>query len=258
MTPSTKALHGLRWLRQGIALFQKQPARFAMLFLGYMFIMQLVSQIPVISLATFVTLPMFTMTFLYACRDMSAGKTISFDLLIAGFKRPVIKPLAILGLLYPVAGILALGCAALFDDGLLWRIFVGSGISMQELTQLQTSGNTNLLPALAVTLLIYLPATTVIWFATPLVAWQGMPIPKALFFSLMTVKRHLKAFIMFGLGCFVLCVVIPAVFSLLIMMFAELNIITVSISAVFSLWCMMVVYCAFWIIYDDLLNVSQA
>ena len=67
---------GIEWIRQGFALFRKQPAELSMLFLLYMLLMCAVSLIPLIGQALpLLLVPVFSMAFLQACVHIEQGKT---------------------------------------------------------------------------------------------------------------------------------------------------------------------------------------
>lgn len=247
------ASHGLTWLRQGISLFRRQPGKFGLLFLGYMLLLQIIGSLPVLNILAFVILPMFTMTFFHATRDMEAGKPLTLELLLAGFKSPAVKQLGILGALYIPAGITALAVASLADGGILWRMFTSSSITQEDMVSLQATGNgLTILTATLLAMAVYLPATATLWLASPLVAWQKMPTGKAIFYSFVTFYRHIGAFIVYGAGCFILCILLPALLGYVMVLLVSIQA-ALLIIAVLTIWFMMVIYCSVWYIYQELL-----
>ena len=58
---------GIEWIRQGFALFRKQPAELSMLFLLYMLLLFSLSIIPLLGqLLPLLLVPVFSMAFIYS------------------------------------------------------------------------------------------------------------------------------------------------------------------------------------------------
>ncbi|MEO8407135.1 MAG: hypothetical protein ABI476_01735, partial [Oxalobacteraceae bacterium] len=71
------ATTGLLWVKQGFALFRKQPAEMSMLFLAYMFLMLAVGIIPLAGqVLPLILVPAFSIAFLQACVNIERGKRI--------------------------------------------------------------------------------------------------------------------------------------------------------------------------------------
>ena len=242
MTTPLSAKSGWLWIRQGFSLFRKQPVGFNLLFLAYFFLMQIISVLPVFKILSLATLPLFSMAFMLASRDVSQGQRVSAKSILAALRQPATKSLLLLGLLYPVAALIALAASSLADGGLLWSASVGSGIDVQEIP------DSNIFSAMLVTFVVGIPAAMAFWFAAPLVAWQNMPVTKALFYSFFAVYRAGRAFIVYILGWFVISIVLPSVLCAFIA-------ITFGIQAAFavalptSIILTVVIYCSFYPTY---------
>ena len=59
---------GWIWIKEGFALFRKQPAEISTLFLAYMFAMLLLNVVPLLGrILPLVLVPVFAMSFMQAC-----------------------------------------------------------------------------------------------------------------------------------------------------------------------------------------------
>jgi len=189
---------GWLWIKQGFALFRKQPGGLSTLFLGYMFVMIFLSLLPV--LGQFVPLmlvPVFSIAFMRACVDIEQNKRITPLLLLSGFRKPAFTPLFALGTLYLAAAAAAVAVSTLADDGMLAKFLMG-----RIEPDAQALKDANLSGAILLALAVYVPAAMAFCFAAPLIYWQQMGLGKAIFFSFFAVLRALRAFITFALGWF--------------------------------------------------------
>ena len=117
---------GIDWIRQGFALFRKQPAELSMLFLLYMLLMFVLSRIPLIGqLLPLLLVPTFSMAFMQACVEIEAGRKVRSDLLLTAFRSPALGTLLRLGVLYLLAAILAVAASTIIDDGVFWKLMSG-------------------------------------------------------------------------------------------------------------------------------------
>ena len=68
------AATGWQWIKHGFSLFRKQPAELSTLFLSYMFLMMIVTIIPLLGqLLPLVLMPVFSMAFMQACVQVEKG-----------------------------------------------------------------------------------------------------------------------------------------------------------------------------------------
>lgn len=233
---------GWLWLKEGIALFRQQPAELSTLFLGYMFLMLVLSLVPVVGqLAPLILVPVFAMAFMQACRHIEQGKRVYPNLLLTGFRSPALGRLLTLGLLYLLAAYAAVGASSLVDGGAFWTAMTSVSAEAKE----AKGGN---FLAIVVAALIYIPAGMAFWFAAPLIAWQQMPVSKSLFYSFFAVRSSGRAFIVYGLAWLLFGVLLPSIigfvfgllFSMTVAMFILLPL---------SIILTVVMYCSFYPTY---------
>lgn len=184
------AFSGWLWIKQGFALFRRQPAEMSTLFVLYVFLTGMLSLIPLVGpILRFILVPAFSMAFMQACVDIEQGKRVYPRLLFVGFRMPVFKSLAKLGVLYLSAALLALAATMLFDGGLFWQAINSQNPPDQKAVQ-----ESGLVLSTLFAVLTYLSISLLLWFAPPLIAWQNMSVGKAIFFSFFSVLRAFKAF----------------------------------------------------------------
>lgn len=220
---------GWHWVQQGFGLFRQQPGGLFTLFLAYLFLMLLVSVVPLLGqLAQVILMPVFSIAFMQACLAIEQKQRIRPKLLFAGFARTSLPALLGLGGLYLLAGLLALGASALADDGLFWKLASGQIDPKAEFTQTGNIGTGFLVAAL-----VYIPAAMAFFFTAPLIFWKHMGLGKALFFSFFAAIKALKAFIVFGLSWFAIMMLV----SQLVILVVGLN--ETAIMVMMPLWIVM-------------------
>ncbi|MBP0598404.1 hypothetical protein J8I26_09835 [Herbaspirillum sp. LeCh32-8] len=240
------AKDGWLWVKQGFALFRKQPAEMSTLFLSYMFLMLAIGIIPVLGqMLPLILIPLFSMSFMQACAQIEKGQRVYPNLLLVGFRDPARNTLLKLGVLYLLAATLVVAASTLADGGVFWKAMMGNGLSAKELEGAAGSMRIAMLIAAA----LYVPAAMAFWYAAPLIVWQRMTLGKALFYSFFTVRRAGRAFLLYALVWIVIAVVAPTIISLLI------TLLTGSINAVIfillpiSIILTVVMYCSFYPTY---------
>lgn len=236
---------GWLWVKEGFALFRKQPAEISTLFLAYMFLMLAIGIVPLLGqILPMVLVPVFSMAFMQACVQIEQGQKVFPNLLLTGFRSPSFRSLLKLGGLYLVAAVLAVAASALVDGGVFWQVMSGD----KELDA-ETIRQSNMSAAMMFSAAVYLPAAMAFWYAAPLIMWQKMGVGKAVFYSFFAVKRSGKAFIVYGLAWLLIGVLMPAVVSsLLAMLFGKAFIVMVVLLPL-SLMLTVVMYCSFYPTY---------
>lgn len=238
---------GWLWIKEGFALFRKQPADISTLFIAYMFLMLAIGILPVLGqLLPLVLVPVFSMAFMEACRRIAAGKRVYPNLLLAGFRSPQIKSLLLLGLLYLLSAMLAVAASSLIDGGLFWRAMSG-----QTAVDPKTVEGSNLLSAMLFAAAVYLPAAMAFWYAAPLIAWQQMPLGKAVFYSFFTVYRQGRAFFVYALGWVGIGVLLPSFVSLIAGAILGRALATMLVLLPLSVALTVVMYCSFYATYTQ-------
>lgn len=240
---------GWLWIKEGIALFRKQPAQVSTLFLSYMFLMLALGVIPVIGqLLPLILVPIFALSFMQACLHIEQGKPVYPKLLLVGLRSPARRNLLTLGVLYLLAALLAVGASRLVDGGAFWNAMTGTGLNSQDIE----ANNTSL--AIIVAALVYIPAAMAFWFAAPLIAWQHMSVSKALFYSFFAVCRASKAFVVYVLAWLLIGVLLPAIVSTIVALLINNITLIVFILLPLSIILTMVMYCSFYATYTAIFS----
>ncbi|RZI41850.1 hypothetical protein EGT07_17285 [Herbaspirillum sp. HC18] len=237
------AIAGWRWVKEGFALFRKQPAEISTLFLAYMFLMLALGVVPLLGqVLPLLLVPVFSMAFMQACVHIEQGRKVYPNLLIAGFRGPAFRKLMELGVVYLGAAVVAVGASALVDGGAFWDMMTGQKSLEEALRQ------PRLTLAMMFAAIVYTPAAMGFWYAAPLVAWQNMGVGKAIFYSFFAVKRSGRAFLVYGLAWILIGVVLPLMLTGLVALVAGKfagGVITLSLSLVLTV----VMYCSFYPTY---------
>ncbi|MBB3213039.1 hypothetical protein FHW67_002327 [Herbaspirillum sp. Sphag1AN] len=232
---------GWLWIKEGFALFRKQPAELSTLFLGYMFLMLLLGVIPVVGqLLPLILMPVFSLSFMQASRYIAQGKRVYPNLLLVGWRSPALRSLLLLGVFYAIAAYAAMGLSRLVDGGAFWRVMFQGGLDIQELE----GGSMGF--GMLVAALVYIPAAMAFWFAAPLMFWQEMPLGKAMFYSFFAVRRSGKAFLVYALSLLQIGVILPAIFGTIVALLFNNTSIIVFILVPLSIILTVVIYCSFY------------
>jgi len=239
------AATGWQWIKQGFALFRKQPAELCTLFLSYMFLMMVITIIPLFGqVLPLILVPVFSMAFMQACVQVEKGQRVYPNLLLAGFRSPAFLTLLTLGVLYVLAAVLAIGASALVDGGVFWQVMTGGAR-----VDARTVQDSNITLAMVVAALLYTPAAMAFWYAAPLAAWQGMGVGKALFYSFFAVRRAGRAFLLYGLGWGLIGVVLPLLLSTLLGQLTGSPVLMMMVLLPLSIVLTVVMYCSFYPTY---------
>ena len=236
---------GIEWIRQGFALFRKQPAELSMLFLLYMLLMFAVSLIPLIGQALpLLLVPVFSMAFLQACVHIEQGKKVLPNLLWTGFRSPALPILLQLGVIYMLAAVFSVAASSVVDGGVFWKLLSG------QLNPEKEKIVADALPlAMIFAALVYIPFCMALWHAAPLAAWQRMSLAKSIFYSFFAVRNCGKAFLAYGLGWIVMGIAIPAFISAILMLAIGRSEIMMMVLMPFSIVMTIVMYCSFYPTY---------
>jgi hypothetical protein len=239
---------GWLWVKEGFALFRKQPAELSTLFFGYMFLMLALGIIPVLGqLMPLILVPLFSMTFMHACVHIETGKKVYPNLLLVGFRSPFVRNLIKLGTLYLLAAIIAIGASALIDGGVFLQALTG-----QIAIDAETVRNSNMTLAMLFSAAVYIPAAMAFWYAAPLIAWKEMSVGKAIFYSFFAVRRASKAFLIYGLAWVTIGMILPVIISSIFGMLLNSSNASIFILLPVSLVLTVIMYCSFYPSYTHL------
>jgi hypothetical protein len=196
---------GWLWIKDGFALYRKQPAEMSTLFMCYLFMLFAPMFIPLLGpIVLMVLMPALSMCFMQACLHLEQNKRVYPNLLLTGFRRPVFSHLVKLGFVYLLAVIIATVIAILLDDGYLWKTLPGL-IERKD----KIEPDPRLLLSLFIYQVTYLICQLPLWYAAPLIVWQKMSVAKSIFYSFFSVKRNAGAFIVYFLGWLVIGGLLP-------------------------------------------------
>lgn len=210
---------GVQWARDGLRVFFARPLNFMGLF-GVVLLAMLLAQLLwwVGSLLLWASLPLITLGFMIATKQVLEGGTPTFQVFVAPLRGDPARARALwtLGALYALAMLLIVGVHAWIDGG-----------RMAALQATATSGKgtpESMAPMLAdarlqLSILWFAGAAAVLslpfWHAPALVHWGGHTAGKALFSSTVACWRNKGAFVMYALTGFGAVTAFAALSSLL-------------------------------------------
>ncbi|MET0322426.1 MAG: BPSS1780 family membrane protein [Duganella sp.] len=234
---------GLQWVKQGMQVFRKQPGALMALFFCCMFLSMGVMIIPLVGqVAPFVLTPLFTIALLEGCKHADAGQRALPNLLLSGFRKPVRSPLLTLGALNFVMLLLAAAILYALGGDTLNKIIAARP---KQVAPEQVEG---IVGAVFAASGFYTLSWILTCLAAPLVYFQKLTVGKALFFSVVSVARGFKPFlvatIMLHLLYFVGCQIVVLVFGGS----------PVAVAGVFTLFLLTIVlaHCTLYVAYREL------
>ena len=204
---------GAIWVKLGIRVFFKQPLALAGLFFMFMAVMTVASLLPFIGLALAMTLmPAATLGLMAATLVASEGHFPMPIVLLTAFRanKKESRAMLLLGALYAVGFLLAMGASWLVDGGDFAQVYLGGNTPTRELML-----EPNFQAAMWVFIGLHLPLSLLFWHAPALVHWHHLTPLKSLFFSLVACWRNFWAFAVFGLMWLALLVLVVASISML-------------------------------------------
>ena len=194
-----RAAHGVQWVSSGFRAFFRQPlgysALFALVGLGALLLAQLPLIGPVVALAT---MPLATLVFMQATRELLAGRRVQPGLLLQPLRDPAQRRgLLQLGAVYAAATIGVMLLAHVADGGRFTE--VATAVATDQVTP-EMLGDPMLEFGLLLRLLLLSLLSLLFWHAPALVCWHAMPVGKALFASWVACWRCIGAFTVYGLA----------------------------------------------------------
>ena len=242
---------GWHWIKQGWALFRKQPGALMALFFTCMFLSMFVLLLPVLGQILWgVLMPLLSIALLQGCAEVDQGRRALPNLLLTGLQKPMRKHLLGLGVL----NFLVMALAALI-------LFAMAGDVMEAWREAQSQAAAGVKPPnvdglLSATLIgsaIYTTWWILSSMAAPLIFWQKMPLNKALFFSVVAVLRAIKAFISAVLIHHILLFIGIQIIVLV------LGVSQIAIAAVFTIYLvnLVLVHCTLYAAYSQIFGPPQ-
>ena len=245
---------GWLWLKEGFAVFRKQPFELSTLFISYMLLMIAIGLVPLLGqILPLLLLPVFSLAFLRASAQVRTGERIRPRLLFEGFRSPAVKRLLLLGLLQLLAVTLALGASALIDGGLFWKILSG-----QVALDPKVVAGSNLGLAMLFSAALYVAPSMAFWYAAPLIAWHQMGVGKAVFYSFFAVLRESRAYLVYGLAWIGVAIVLPTFLSLILALLFNSPSVIIMVMMPVSMLLTVVWYASFYVTYTDVFDLPTA
>lgn len=198
------SLQGARWLAHGWRIFKAAPVSWLSMVFAYTLVMTLLSVVPVVGVvAATVMVPAFSVSFMAASRAVDRSGELALAMLFAGFRERLQAQLT-LGALYLACLALLLAVTTLADDGAFAR-WLATG----KRPAAETLHSDGFQAALVVAAALYTQVMMLFWFSPLLVAWHGLPVAKALFFSYFAVLMNWRAFLAYGVVTAIATVAAP-------------------------------------------------
>jgi hypothetical protein len=183
---------GWDWLKQGVALFRKQPVALTTLLFANILVSLSVSFVPFLGpLLGPVLIPSFSIAFMQACLMIENGDRVTPAVLLTGFRRPALGALCKIGLIY---------LGVWMAEMLVVVLMLGPEF-FEEIAKRQTDPKAAAEPLSTAVLVFLLIALlnlgmlVTLYFAAPLAYWKRMGTGKALFYSFFAVVRSARVFL---------------------------------------------------------------
>lgn len=200
-----QAIAGWWWIRDALALVKSRFFELIFIVFGMLFFSLLLTSIPYLGpIVVFLVAPLFAVGVAQAFRDAQQSQARHIGVLFVAFRSPALRPLMWLGVLQFVANLLSLYLASLVDDGFLLKFYQNPQILDSQVTKdpaMLREVMLQLFRSFAISRVIYLPAAMLFWFAPYLIAWHGMAVGKAMFYSFFAVWRARLAFLVYLGAC---------------------------------------------------------
>jgi hypothetical protein len=181
---------GWAWLKQGAALFGKQPAGLTMLLFANILISIAFSAVPFLGpILAVVLIPSLSMAFMQACLLIDNGQRVTPGVLLTGFRKPAVGALCKLGLVYLLVSLTLAVLARFLIDDAFWQQITAQQADPKKLAV----DVSDILGMLAI-FLLDLAALISLAFAAPLTYWEHMGAGKATFYSFFAVVKSARVF----------------------------------------------------------------
>ncbi|MGH8765810.1 MAG: BPSS1780 family membrane protein [Burkholderiales bacterium] len=196
------ARHGLRWIGDGFVIFRASPLRQLVLNLAFFAVFSIVVALPLVGfVAVWLLLPAMMIGPHAISRQASLaarGEAPGWNLLFAGFREGFPAQLR-LGGVYLAAMLLVIACTIPVDGGRFAQAMAGQ-IALDH-SDMESPA---LLRAIFVGAVLQTAALGALWYAPLLVAWDRLPVSKAVFFSAAAAFINWGAFLVYGIAITVL------------------------------------------------------
>ena len=208
---------GIEWVKLGIRTFFRQPLALAGLFFMFMALMTIASQVPYLGFVLAMTLlPSATLGLMAATLDACNNRFPMPIVLLSAFRanKQKTRDMLVLGALYALGFLLAMGASYLVDGGSFARVYLGGEPPTREMIL-----TPEFQAAMWVFIGLHIPLSLMFWHAPALVYWHDLPPVKSLFFSIVACFRNFWAYAVFALtwlGVLVMTVLVVTTLSTLL------------------------------------------
>ena len=184
---------GLGWIGEGFLIFRVAPLRQLLFNLAFLLAITIAVAVPVVGFAAvWVLIPALMIGPHAMSRAAARGAPPVPQMLISGFRQNLAAQLR-LGIVYLAAMLAVLAATALADDGSFAQVMIGR--ARLELGDLQ---NPALQQAMMIGAGLQTAVLAALWYAPLLVAWNGLSVSKAVFFSAAAALINWRAFLAYG------------------------------------------------------------
>jgi hypothetical protein len=189
------AVAGLRWITGAFGIFRVAPVRQLAFNLAFLLSLAVALSIPAAGFAlVWLLIPALMVGPHAVARVASRGAPPGPGLLLSGFRRNFAAQLR-LGGVYLAGMAVVLAASVPADEGRFAQAMIG--VARIEMEDLQTPGTQNAMLIIAVLQTVLLAA---LWYAPLLVAWKGLELLKAVFFSAAAALINWRAFLAYSVG----------------------------------------------------------
>jgi len=204
---------GAAWLIDGFGYFTRDPGTWLGLSIVFLVILIAAHFIPFLgSIAMQILTPVFMGGLMLGCRAQDSGQPLTIGHLFEGFSNRT-SQLALVGLLYFVGF-----CVIVLITAILMAVFLGGVGALQQLQQSDLGALVGVAASIAVPLLVALalivPLVMLVWFAPPLVVFDGKEPIEAMRLSFQGCLLNVVPFLLYGIVGLVLSVLASIPFML--------------------------------------------
>jgi len=242
------ARHGVAWLLAGLQLFRRSPPLLTALTFAYLFVVLFLNLLPLIGPFLLpLALPALNTIVANGVRALEQG-------------RPVNKLTLLHGLATNTTGLLHLGGLHVLGSVAILAISVLLEGGPQGLGKLENADPAAMLAMFGRLLIVATPVLMAFWFAPLLVAWDGVPALKSVFFSFVAAVRNWRAFAAYVLAFATVGIAIPGLILILAGMVSPtlLNILSVALRMVLIFVLAPVLMASVYLSYRDVFQDGAA
>jgi hypothetical protein len=248
------AAAGWGWILTGFAIFRRSPMILGMLVLTYWFTVVFLNVLPFVgALAASLVIPGMSVGLMQAARQVERGQPVGVQTLFGSMKENG-RTLIALGALYLCCTLGILGMSTLLDGGDMFRFMMASNRAERAAVE----DADFIAPALFV-MLMMTPVMMAYWFAPVLAAWHRLSLGRSLFFSLVACWMNWRAFLVYGIGLFLVAGIAPGVLLgvLLLVLPDAANFVVAFVTMPMVLVIAPTIFASFYACYRDIFGISE-